>query len=227
MITLNWDEIFNQERDRAGIQKWFIMWPKGTLNHRSFTRNLLPMIVPLARQLLASLSDVGGLMCTCTAMAILRWMHVCILARLSANNRHEALVAYSLSLARREDTTRREIGYRTRDTTTGVHHPSIDERCNLKIYVKRGDKYDDVMFSICQMISNTNLAISLQESTSDIIALEGINDETEEIGVGVIGTDSSKHMLYRFASLPDEEKHPIDLYAVQYEQAVLRITSHG
>jgi hypothetical protein len=117
----------------------------------------LPMIVPLARQLLWSLSDVGGLMRTCTAMAILRGMHVCILAGLSANNRHEALVAYPLALARREDTPRREIGYRTRDTTTRAHHPSIDERCNLKLYVRRGDKYDDVMFSIYQMISNTNL----------------------------------------------------------------------
>jgi hypothetical protein len=72
-----------------------------------------------------------------------------------------------------------------------------------------------------------NPAISLQESASDIIALEGINDETEEIDVGVIGTDSYKHMASRFASFPDEEKHPIDPYAVQYEQAVIRITSHG
>jgi hypothetical protein len=83
----------------------------------------LPMIVPLARQLLASLFDVGGLMRTCTAMATLHRMHVCILARLSVNSRHEALVAYSLALARRDDTTRREIGHRTRDTTTRVHYP--------------------------------------------------------------------------------------------------------
>jgi hypothetical protein len=127
-------------------------------------------------------------------MAILRGMHVCILARLSVNNRHEALVAHSLALARREDTQRREIGYRRRDATTRVHHPSSDERCDLKLYVRRGDNYDDVMFSIYQMINNTNPAISLHESDSDIVALEGINDETEEIDVGVIGTDSYKQM---------------------------------
>jgi hypothetical protein len=77
------------------------------------------------------------------------------------------------------------------------------------------------MFSIYQMISNTNPAISLQESDFDIIALEGINDETEEIDVGVIGTDSYKHMASRFASLPDEERHPTDRYAVPREQEVM------
>jgi hypothetical protein len=59
----------------------------------------LAMIVPLARQLLVSLSDAGGLMRTCTAMAILRRMQVWLLARLSVNHLHEDLVAYSLALS--------------------------------------------------------------------------------------------------------------------------------
>jgi hypothetical protein len=182
----------------------------------------LPMIVRLARQLLQALSDISALVRTPTSVAILRDLHIHLLARLSANNLHEAIAAHALSFHGRREIHDREFGYSTRDLTTGIHLPATDEQWNLKCYVKGRGSYDDTMAEICQMLDNTIPITQPEESGPDFFDLEASSGQINEDAMAL---QSHKTLLAHFASLPDATRYGIDPYMVPYEKAAEWIES--
>lgn len=183
----------------------------------------LPYIVPLSRALLATLRDVFPLLRTYPVRQIFHELYIRLLSRLMANNREEALAAYSLTLQGRQEIRELEKGYSTRD----ANEPTPDPCVELKSFMRGASDFDSAIQSAVAMGENSDpflvadeasaLDLTARISSDDSGRVDGNDDERAS------GTPAYATYLVQFAEMPDGERMAFDPYRRVYEMAHARI----
>jgi hypothetical protein len=184
-------------------------------------------IVPLARRLLAALSDVQGLLQTGAAMMILRDMHIRLLARLCVNNRAEALTAYALTLQGREELRAKEADFSTQGRDSEIDLTLIEDNQGLKSYMKGNRSYDDVMTALFQEMSNAQPFIREDVCAPSVFG-QIIGGHRDMDGHNEFDTQNYRSSLSHFAGIPDKERFELDIYAdANWEKNLYEVSQNG
>jgi hypothetical protein len=185
----------------------------------------LPEIVPLCRGLLATLRNIPEMLCSSTARAIFRDMHIRLLARLMTNNLSESLAAYSLTLPGRDEIRKREKGGSTRgpETPPQGRFSVRPDTAILKAHCHEEILDDEVITAVFQFAVHSESMIGEDECASSAFVSHLGPSESYTPGENeyqeVWRIQTSRQHLASFAIISEEQRLSFDPYQALHEHA--------
>jgi hypothetical protein len=181
------------------------------------------LIVPLVRDLLRALRDVAGFLRTAAIHSTLRDTYNRLLARVSVNNRNEAVSAYCLTLQGRAEMRNKEVGFSTQTADIPMEIGFATDSVNLKAHIKDGHSYDEGMAALAEIILNTEPMWNDDESVPSAFGAEfqATDHDAEDIESTTEFplAEDYKRCLVQFASMDEAALSTFDPYRDMYALA--------
>jgi hypothetical protein len=154
---------------------------------------------------------------------IFRELHIRLLARLMANNREDAIAAYSLTVQGRHELRQSEVG----SSTQGANEIRTRSCLDLRSFMRGNHSYDDAMNVAFEMAGNSDSIfvpqdVPTQPPPPSMTASEAHAPEAGE-GEEQPTAQSYRQHLIRFLEMPEDTRMGFDPFSGIYEAARARI----
>jgi hypothetical protein len=150
-------------------------------------------------------------------------MYIRFRARVSVNNRSEAISAYCLTFQGRAEMRSKGYGHSRHTPDVQRETGLADDNVNIKTCMKHGQCYDDVMAKLADIILNTEPMLNDDECAAPTCGakFQVLEDDAEdtESTPEVVRAENYKTCLTQFASMADGDLLAFDPYHDMYPLA--------